>query len=327
MTIHFMGSDPALLGGDPVLSPITDTAEFDTAYSRCAVHTTRASPVAVSVPSELPCDATGWWVAFYFHVQHSFYISGADYSFLSVFDGADTLALELDCNNGAVTMRLHTADGSADSASSIIELGVGASVRIAAHCYQDGADVRADLYSGGGLVGTAVVTGSTGGRALRRIKIESPDDDPSEHDAVSVSEVIIADHDIRNTRVKTIPLANAGTHQEWSGDLADIAGPDPDGLGIQGAVGDRASYNHGGVTGHTVQALAVGGALGAGDGAKVQGLLRIGGSDYAKDLEVDPGSGPAAAQAIWHSSPATAAAFTPSEVSALEAGVQVASDP
>lgn len=146
-------------------------------------------------------------------------------------------------------------------------------------------------------------------------------------DEAFISEVVVADHDIREARVKALPPTGAGFHSQWAGTFADIntlGKGDTTSISTATAA-DKSTFVHGGLNadGLLVEGVKVTTRAKRGESGpqNIDRVLRIGGVDYAANVGVLD-TMPLDFREDFLVNPATGLAWTRAEVNALEFGVE-----
>ncbi|MDX0262883.1 hypothetical protein GOC60_17015 [Sinorhizobium meliloti] len=149
-----------------------------------------------------------------------------------------------------------------------------------------------------------------------------------------ISEVIIGDTDNRLYRLATLAATGNGANTAWVNDVAAVnALTSPESTYISsGTAGEKESFVMGNLPAATadsgeVKAVAVAArhVIQSASGPQtINGLVRVGTTDYTKALSPQNKDASAGGTAVWDTSPATGQKWTRAEVDALEAGVQSA---
>lgn len=184
----------------------------------------------------------------------------------------------------------------------------------------------AELHINGTLVATASLSGANRGlkRGLYDMPFTASYTTSSDHTNLAYfSELIFADEDTRGMRVKTIPPTGNGAETDWTGTYADVDETATDTASITTAEAEAVETFSHAVTlaeGTPIKALCLGAlsACAAADG--IEAVLRLDGTNYPQDLLKALVAGENPNHALWQVNPATSAAFTASEVNALQFG-------
>jgi len=324
MTIKFAGSEPPFLGGGFAVT--TTAGLFDANYSRAAVHGKIGAPVTASVPYFGEGDADGWEVSFLARTNSSGLVGDSfDQPYCAVTTSTGAIACAINQTNSSATFIAYATDGTSASqalSSAVFWADSLNDYRINMRGYQSGADAIYTLHINNALAATLTIANKTV-RGFASISVTGGNWTTTSADGnyPAVSEMMIADEPLLYRRLKTIPPTGDGAVQDWAGAYGDIDETGSTADGISTATdGDISTFTHAAVSVGAIQCLLIGSDVAAGAGGDVEGVLRIGGTNYTAAHLYTVASNPAPNFAVFELSPATSEPFTNTEVSGLEWG-------
>lgn len=186
-----------------------------------------------------------------------------------------------------------------------------------------GANIEAELYFGGTLLGACTAANTAGKGVPVRFRFSNY----AMHYGAGpgyYSEVFVSDQPTVGQRLALLHPAGAGNYTSWTGTYADLADADPV-TGAEGGTGDKASYTleaYGGAIG-TVKALALVNRLTRPvvGPTEARNFLRKGGTDYpGANLSPDFVVGPRAT--VWTLDPEDSGDLTTADLATLEIGIE-----
>ena len=326
MTIYFAGHEHDVTSGGAVV-----TGYHDGNYSRCGIQVkNRYYQMNAYCHTEFGANAeTGWWAHCYaYHYgQGTYQAIEYDGNLMVFYNAANAAACVVHCLDAGLRITVYNSAGASAVASAGRNITYRGANLYDVHCYTTAGGVcTAELFLDGVLVATASLSGSN--RGLKRGFYDYPftatyvtGDDQSNW--AVFSELIYADEDTRGMRVKTIPPTGNGAETAWIGTYADVDESSTDTASIlttEAAAIETFAHSTTLAEGTPIKALCLGAlsACAASDG--IEAVLRLDSVNYSQDLLKALVAGENPNHSLWQVNPATSAAFTASEVNALQFG-------
>ena len=324
MAIYLAGTE-----GD-VLTPsngfTTNSTYFSSAYSRAAAATNRESTITAGVPSDVgAASASGFWLSYKAYDTGEYGGIYHDKNRLLVKDQSGSNSVSVAASNGILTIQVFSTTGSSSVVNTNTMISFTSLQSYAVHVYTDSGTTYGELYVGFTKIGVASVSGNNRGAASILISQGMTNGANLPNARLYVSELVLADEITLGFRVKTSPITADGTHTDFSGTWADVDEIDPDATAISStSSGDLQTFQHAGAvsSSSTIRAVILGIFAAADTGDVIQGVVRVGSTDYIKSLELPLGTGYTNNFAIWDVDPSTSLIWEPAAVNAVEVGVK-----
>lgn len=323
MAIYLAGTEADVVTPSNGWSAVTG---FDSNYSRVAAIARATSTISMDVDSDInAASATGWWLKWRYYNSYGEDLSYYDGWLVRVKNSAASTAVYISVTNGQYYVTLYSSTGNTGStATGVYVPYAGQAAEIALHCYTSGGSAYIDIYHDSVLVYQDSVSGNNLGFASAQLS--------SSYNNTSNpcygSEFIVADEDVRGMRVKTLPPTGTGTETDFTGTYADVDEYNLDTNAISSTTsGDLETFTHDGglSTGASVRAFVLGMAAAIDSGNDIDGVVRIGSTNYVANLEQSATTGYKKNAVIWDTNPATSGAWTGSVINSMEFGVKNAS--
>ena len=333
MTILFVGSTAADLGGNTLKKTSPDDLGypadiFDSDFSSEAAGVMTTS-LTTGNPFTIRTEAhTGdYWLRFRVVNRRVLEAAGQNGRWIVFLDANNEEVAEIDVSAAEFLARSlgdTTVAGSSFFVSSYSVNFFDIKINV-------GSDIDIEIYQNGVLASSATAANTGGKGSIRQAKFEHADMlqfQSSNQGWMYYSEVIVTDNESTiGMRVASLDPDTQGNSNDMSGDPSALLDLENGETIFSDTVGDKESWNltsYNGPTSPTsiravvTQTRSTKGLTGP---QNIRHFLRIGSTDYDNGSDLTPS--PLGETHIWENNPATASAWSTSDFSSLQQGVEV----
>lgn len=253
--------------------------------------------------------------------------SGVDGSWLSMFDSANRLRAYVDALNGTFCARIYDSSGGFTNGA-YVALPTGLNT-FDVYYSDDGANCTLELYSNGVLI-TSATRASIIQSVPNRIQFDHSDMTDFTSQYIYYSQIIVANESTVGMKVEFKDPAAAGNYTALSATVTEVADDDVTTGWSGDTATDKQSYTIGTYTPPASRQIhsvlpTFDLRVGATGPQNILPFVRISATDYDAPADIAPVNN--SKQGIigyaWSLNPATGVAWTGSDVSGMEAGLQI----